>query len=79
MCLRYTLTGRLRRGLTQHVQELARELASFKVGDGLFPDLEQQVREFARERDRVESFVQTVDSIRDRFADASQLGELKPA
>ena len=72
-------TGRLRRGLTQNVQELARDLASLKVGDGLFPDLEQQVREFARERDRVESFVQTVDSIRDRFADASQLGELKPA
>ena len=74
-----SFTGRLRRGLTQHVQELARELASFKVGDGLFPDLEQQVREFARERDRVESFVQTVDSIRDRFADASSLGGLKPA
>ena len=74
-----SFTGRLRRGLTQHVQELARELASLKVGDGLFPDLEQQVREFARERDRVESFVQTVDSIRDRFADASGLGGLKPA
>ncbi len=74
-----SFTGRLRRGLTQHVQELARELASLKVGDGLFPDLEQQVTEFARERDRVESFVQTVDAIRDRFADASDLGGLKPA
>ena len=48
-----------------------------KVGDGLFPDLEQQVKDFARERDRVESFAQTVDSIRDRFADASNLGGLK--
>lgn len=74
-----SFTGRLRRGLTQHVQELARELATLKVGDGLFPELEQQVREFSRERDRVESFVQTVDSIRNRFADASDLGELKPA
>jgi len=72
-----SFTGRLRRGLTQHVNELARELASLKVGDGLFPDLEQQVKDFARERDRVESFAQTVDSIRDRFADASNLGGLK--
>ena len=39
--------GRCHR-LTQHVQELARELASIKVGDSLFPELEQQVREFAR-------------------------------
>jgi hypothetical protein len=53
-------------------------LASLKVGDGLFPDLELQVREFSRERDRVESFVQSVDSIRDRFTDASNLGGLKP-
>ncbi|MEK6257748.1 MAG: GTPase domain-containing protein [Planctomycetota bacterium] len=74
-----SFTGRLRRGLTRHVHDLARELASLKVGDGLFPDLEQQVREFSRERDRVESFVQTVDSIRDRFADASNLGGLKSA
>jgi len=74
-----SFTGRLRRGLTQRVWELARELASLKVGGGLFPELERQVREFAHERDRVESFAQTVDSIRDRFADASHLGGLKPA
>ncbi len=73
-----SFTGRLRRGLTQHVHELARELASLQVGDGLFPDLEQQVNDFTRERDRVESFAQTVDAIRDRFADANNLGGLKP-
>ncbi len=70
-------TGRLRRGLMHHVHELARELASLKVGGGLFPDLEQQVGDFARERDRIESFAQTVDSIRDQFADAGNLGGLK--
>ena len=73
-----SFTGRLRRGLTQHVNELACELASLKVGDGLFPDLEQHASDFTRERDHVESFAQTVDAIRDRFSDASNLGGLKP-
>jgi len=72
-----SFTGRLRRGLERRVNELARELAALKVGDGLFPDLEQQVRDFTNERDRVEAFVQSVDSIRDRYADASPLGGLK--
>ena len=73
-----SFTGRLRRGLTQHVNELACELASLKVGDGLFPNLEQHASDFTRERDHVESFAQTVDAIRDRFSDASNLGGLKP-
>ena len=74
-----SFTGRLRRGLRQQVEILARDLASQKFGGGLFPNLEQQVREFSQERDQIEAFVQTVDSIRDKYADANNLGGLKSA
>lgn len=72
-------TGRLRRGLNQSVNELARELASLNVGSGLFPKVEEAVNEFSQQRDRVETFTQNVDSIRDRFSESIGLGGLKSA
>jgi GTPase SAR1 family protein len=70
-------TSRLRRGLTRRVQELARELASHKLGAGLFPDIEQQCREFSRERDQLDAFLASIDSIRDQYSGSSDLGGLK--
>ncbi len=60
-------TWRLRRGLTRRIEQLAKELASIKAGAGLFPDLEQRCREFAMDRDRLDQFSATVDSIRREY------------
>jgi hypothetical protein len=64
--------------LTQRVQELARELASAKLGNGLFPDVEHQCREFSFDQDRLAGFVVKIDAIRDRYAVTSELGSMKP-
>ncbi len=69
-------TRRLRSGLTRRVQELARELASAKMGAGLFPDIDQQCHEFSRERDRISGFLMKIDAIRDQYAGATELGSL---
>jgi hypothetical protein len=70
-------TARLRSGLTKRIEQLAQELASAKVGPGLFPDIEHQCHEFSRERDRLEGFQSKIDSIRDQYAVASDLGAIK--
>ena len=61
-------TWRLRRGLTQRIEAMARELASVKAGAGLFPDLEQRCAEFAHHRDRLDQFSANLDSIRQNYA-----------
>lgn len=73
-----SFTSRLRSGLTRRVQELARELAAAKMGAGLFPDIEQQCHDFTRERDRLAGFLEKINSIRDQYAGASELGAVKP-
>jgi hypothetical protein len=70
-------TRRLRSGLTRRVQELARELASARMSGGLFPDIENHCREFAMEQDQVERFLMKIDSIRNQYAGASELGAVK--
>lgn len=70
-------TGRLRSGLTKRIEQLAQELASVKIGAGLFPDIEHQCHEFSRERDRLEGFQSKIDSIRDQYSVASDLGAVK--
>ncbi|MEI8382781.1 MAG: GTPase [Planctomycetota bacterium] len=74
-----SFTARLRSGLTRRVQNLARELASVKVGAGLFPMIEQQCHEFQRESDDLDRFLSKIDSIRDQYAGASDLGAMKMA
>ncbi len=74
-----SFTARLRSGLTRRVQKLARELASVKVGAGLFPTIEQQCHEFQRESDDLDRFLSKIDSIRDQYAGASDLGAMKMA
>ena len=64
-------TSRLRRGLTQRIQSLARELASAKAGAGLFPDLEMSCAEFSHHRNRLDQFSASLESIRQSYA-ASQ-------
>ena len=61
-------TWRLRRGLTRRIEAMARELATAKAGSGLFPDLEQRCAEFARHRDRLDQFSESLDSIRQNYA-----------
>lgn len=72
-----SFTARLRSGLTRRVQKLARELASVKVGAGLFPTIEQQCHEFHRESDDLDRFLSKIDSIRDQYAVSSDLGSMK--
>ncbi len=72
-------TGRLRRGLTRNIQMLAQELACLKVADGMFPDLELQVRQFNHDRDQVDGFAQSVTSIRDHYSGTMDLSGLKIA
>lgn len=61
----YTL--RLRRGLTQRIEKLARELASLNAGASLFPDLEQQCADFTLHRDRIDQFLSSVELIRQQY------------
>ena len=70
-------TARLRSGLTRSVQGLAQELASAKIGAGLFPDIEHQCYEFARDQDRLAGFVMKIDAIREHYAGTSELGSVK--
>jgi hypothetical protein len=73
-----SFTSRLRSGLTRNVQQLARDLAAAKMGAGLFPEIEQQCREFTRERDRLAELLAKIDSIRGQYAGATELGAVKP-
>lgn len=57
-------TRRLRHGLTQRIEKLARELAGLNAGASLFPDIEQRCAEFTLHRDRVDQFLSSVESIR---------------
>lgn len=70
-------TARLRGGLTRRVQQLARELASVKVGAGLFPDIEQQCLQFTHEQDRLDAFLMKIDSVRLQYSESSELGAIK--
>jgi hypothetical protein len=61
----YTL--RLRRGLTQRIEKLARELASLNAIASLFPDLEQQCADFKLHQDRIDQFLSSVELIRQQY------------
>jgi hypothetical protein len=67
----------MRRGLTQHIQQLARELATIKIGAGLFPEVEGDCREYNGELDRLDGFLATIDTIRNQYTGPSELGGLK--
>lgn len=70
-------TARLRGGLTRRVQDLANELATAKVGVGLFPEIEQDCLQFQDERNRLDAFLIKIDSIRSQYAGSSELGSVK--
>lgn len=72
-----SFTARLRSGLTDRIDNLARELASVKMGAGLFPEIEHQCLEFFRERDRLESFLNKIDVIRSQYSEAGDLGAIR--
>lgn len=67
-------TRRLERGLRRRIEELARELAQTKVGQGLFPRLEQACREIVLERGRLEALHQTATTIRADITQPTALG-----
>lgn len=60
-------TWRLRRGLTERIEKLARELASLNAAHSLFPDLEQQCAVFKSNSDRIDQFLNSVESIRHQY------------
>lgn len=60
-------TWRLRRGLTQRIEKLARDLASANAATGLFPDLDERCTEYFHDCDRLEQFAHNVDSIRHQY------------
>lgn len=70
-------TARLRGGLTRRVQDLANELATAKVGVGLFPEIEQDCLQFQDERNRLDAFLIKIDAIRSQYAGSSELGSVK--
>lgn len=72
-----TFTARLRRGLSRHVEELARELAAATFAASLFPEIERQCREFRAEQDRVIQFQNRIDAVRDQYATVGELGGLR--
>ena len=70
-------TARLRSGLTRRVELLSRDLATAKVGTGLFPDIEHQCHDFTRQQAWVESMQSRIDLIRDQYVVTSDLGSVK--
>ncbi|MAG94901.1 MAG: hypothetical protein CMJ48_14330 [Planctomycetaceae bacterium] len=67
-------TRRLRRGMTRQIDQLADELASVRLADGLFPHLEQECRRAHEQYARLKDLSTEVESMRDNLAGASDLG-----
>jgi len=70
-------TTRLRRGLTRHVETLARELATGSLGASLFPEVEQQCQAFAMDRNRLVAFRNRIEAIRQQYGGPSDLGSVR--
>lgn len=70
-------TRGLRRGLTQRIEQLARELTHMKLGTGLFPGLDAACAVTNEETLRIESLARKTHEIRHRIAMASNLGAPK--
>lgn len=64
-------TWKLRRGLTQRVQQFAHQMADSKLIHGLFPTLESTCRRIIGDADRVNGLLEMTTSFRRNIADTS--------
>jgi len=71
-------TARLRRGLKRSVQQLAEELATAKLAGGLFPQLDEACRDYARDADELRRLAAQVSTLRDQVHDTPGLSERRP-
>ncbi len=67
-------TGRLRRGLRRRIENLARELAEYRMSQGLFPQLEVTCRKLELGYDRLGALFQATAELRRQIATSSDLG-----
>ena len=67
---------KLRRGLTQRVEELAKQLAKQNAAAGLFPDLEQHCLDYRKHRERLDQFLSNVETIRQQFVEGQSVDRL---
>lgn len=71
-------TARLRRGLKQSVQQLAEELATAKLAGGLFPQLDEACRDYARDTDELHRLATQVSALREQVHDTPGLSARRP-
>ncbi len=69
-----TFTKRLRKGLTQQVQQLANKMVESKLSIGLFPGLETAARKAARDCDDITRMLTQTTELRHQIAGSSTLG-----
>ncbi|HET6422868.1 MAG TPA: hypothetical protein VFG20_04240, partial [Planctomycetaceae bacterium] len=70
-------TARLRSGLKYSVQRLAEELAGSKLAAGLFPQLDEQCRDYARDTDELRRLTAQVTTVREHVHDTPGLSGLR--
>lgn len=68
---------RLRRGLNSEIKKLARDLAGRKLAGGLFPRLEQTLRDVKVEKDRLDQMIALCSQLRTDLAGSPDLGSPK--
>lgn len=71
-------TARLRRGLKRSVQQLAEELATAKLAGGLFPQLDEACRDYARDTDELRQLAAQVSALREQVHDTPGLSARRP-
>jgi hypothetical protein len=67
-------THRLRRGLNRCVESLARDLVQTRLARGLFPKIEQAVREIEVQRTRLTALAESTAELRHQIAVSPGLG-----
>jgi hypothetical protein len=65
------LTQRLKRGLTDHIGQLAQRMADTQFPEGLFPGLERVCQEILREDRSLQDLSERTERFRRRLADST--------
>lgn len=65
------LTQRLKRGLTEHISQLAQQMADTQFPEGLFPGLERVCQEIQREDRSLQDLRERTERFRRRLADST--------
>ena len=72
-----SFTRRLRHGMREHVEKLVGQMVQRKLDRGLFPALEEELRNAQRQVESAQQLQIEVDALRDRIADPGHLGSQK--